>query len=47
VLLRVCEEIYGEWLIAVVIFGSSGRGTAGSNSDFDILLIAALYPTDA
>jgi hypothetical protein len=43
-LLRACEEVYGERLIAVVIFGSSGRGTARPDSDIDLLLIAGSLP---
>jgi len=43
-LLRACEEVYGERLIAVVIFGSHGRGTARPDSDIDLLLIAEPLP---
>jgi predicted nucleotidyltransferase len=44
VLLRACEEVYAERLIAVVVFGSSGRGTARPDSDLDLLLIADPLP---
>lgn len=43
-LLRACEEVYGERLIAVVIFGSTGRGTARPDSDIDLLLISESLP---
>lgn len=43
-LLRACEGVYGERLIAVVIFGSNGRGTARPDSDIDLLLIAEPLP---
>lgn len=44
VLLRACEEVYGERLITVAIFGSTGRGTARPDSDVDLLLIADPLP---
>ena len=41
---RSCEEVYGERLITVAIFGSAGRGTARPDSDLDLLLIANSLP---
>jgi predicted nucleotidyltransferase len=43
-LLRACEEVYGERLVSLVIFGSGGRGTARPDSDLDLLLIASPLP---
>lgn len=43
-LLRACEDVYGERLVAVVVFGSTGRGTARPDSDIDLLLIADPLP---
>ncbi len=39
-LLRAAGEVYGERLVSLAIFGSVGRGTAGADSDLDLLLIA-------
>lgn len=44
VLLLACKDVYGERLVAVVVFGSAGRGTARPDSDIDLLLIAAPLP---
>jgi predicted nucleotidyltransferase len=44
VLLRACEDVYGARLVSVVIFGSTGRGTARPDSDVDLLLIADPLP---
>lgn len=43
-LLHACEEVYGERLITVAIFGSAGRGTARPDSDLDFLLIVDPLP---
>jgi len=41
---RACEEVYGERLTALVIFGSAGRGTARPDSDVDLLIVADPLP---
>jgi predicted nucleotidyltransferase len=41
---RSCEEVYGERLTTVAIFGSAGRGTARPDSDLDLLLVADSLP---
>ena len=43
-LLRACEEVYGERLVSLVIFGSYGRGTARPDSDIDLLIVADPLP---
>jgi predicted nucleotidyltransferase len=35
---RVCEE-FGSIIVSIVLFGSVARGTAGKNSDIDVLII--------
>jgi hypothetical protein len=39
-----CEEVYGERLVTVAVFGSAGRGTARPDSDLDLLLVATPLP---
>ncbi|MDP9120269.1 MAG: nucleotidyltransferase domain-containing protein [Acidobacteriota bacterium] len=41
---RSCEEVYGERLMTVAIFGSAGRDTARPDSDLDLLLVADPLP---
>jgi predicted nucleotidyltransferase len=41
---RSCEEVYGERLTTVAVFGSAGRGTARPDSDLDLLLVAEPLP---
>lgn len=43
-LLQSCRELYGPRLLAVVVFGSVARGTAGPDSDLDILIVADPLP---
>lgn len=43
-LLGACEEVYGERLVTVAVFGSAGRGTARPDSDLDFVLIADPLP---
>jgi predicted nucleotidyltransferase len=43
-LLDACQEVYGERLVSLAIFGSTGRGTARPDSDVDILIIADPLP---
>jgi predicted nucleotidyltransferase len=43
-LLRAAGEVYGERLVSLAIFGSVGRGTAGADSDLDVLLVAERLP---
>jgi hypothetical protein len=38
------QRLLGESLISVVLFGSRARGTATSDSDFDLLIIARSLP---
>lgn len=44
-LLTACERVYGERLVAVVVFGSAGRGSPGPDSDVDLLVIADPLPS--
>lgn len=39
-----CEQVYGDRLITLAVFGSVGRGTARPDSDIDLLLIADPLP---
>jgi hypothetical protein len=41
---RACQEVYGERLVSVAIFGSAARETARPDSDVDILIIADQLP---
>lgn len=41
---RSCEEVYGERLRTVAVFGSAGRDTARPDSDLDLLLVADPLP---
>jgi uncharacterized protein len=43
-LLACCHEHYGARLVSLVVFGSVGRGTAGPESDLDLLVVAAGLP---
>lgn len=36
---NLCRKVYGERLLSLAVFGSTGRGTARPDSDVDILLI--------
>lgn len=39
-----CQEHYGDRLISLVVFGSAARGTAGPESDIDVLVVADGLP---
>ncbi len=39
-----CREHYGERLVSLIVFGSVGRGTAGAESDVDLLVVARELP---
>ncbi len=39
-----CQQHYGDRLISVVVFGSVARGTAGPESDLDMLVVADGLP---
>ncbi|VVM06607.1 nucleotidyltransferase domain-containing protein [Methylacidimicrobium tartarophylax] len=41
---QACREIYGEGLLALLLFGSVARGNARFDSDIDLLLIADRLP---
>ena len=43
-LLSACQEHYGPDLITLAVFGSLGRGTAGPESDVDLLIICRQLP---
>ena len=43
-LLDACRSHYGDRLIALALFGSVGRGTAGPESDVDLFLVASPLP---
>jgi len=40
------ERAFGDRLVAVALFGSSARGTAGPSSDLDLLVVARGLPAD-
>jgi uncharacterized protein len=39
-----CDAFYKERLVALAVFGSVGRGTARTNSDIDLLVVADPLP---
>jgi len=41
---RAAQEIYGERLVSVAVFGSVGRGTPRPDSDIDLLIVAENLP---
>ncbi|MDD2676046.1 MAG: nucleotidyltransferase domain-containing protein [Methylacidiphilaceae bacterium] len=41
---EACREIYGEGLLALLLFGSVARGNARFDSDLDLLVIAERLP---
>ncbi|MFQ5738354.1 MAG: nucleotidyltransferase domain-containing protein [Acidobacteriota bacterium] len=41
---QACIETYGERLVTVAVYGSVGRGTAGPDSDVDVLVVADSLP---
>ena len=43
-LVDACEEVYGDRLVSVVVFGSVGRGVMRADSDVDLLLVATGLP---
>ncbi len=43
-LLTACRETFGEGLVSLVLFGSVARGTAGPDSDLDLLIVADGLP---
>ncbi len=43
-LLTACRETFGEDLVSLVLFGSVARGTAGPDSDLDVLIVADALP---
>jgi len=43
-LLSICRRYYGPRLVALAIFGSLGRGTAGPESDVDLLIVCRDLP---
>jgi len=43
-LLECARGYYGASLVSLVIFGSVGRGTAGPESDLDVLVVASGLP---
>jgi len=40
------EKLYGDQLVAVVLYGSYARGEAGVNSDVDIVMVLKGYERD-
>jgi hypothetical protein len=44
-LLREIRAVYGESLISAAVFGSQARGTAGPDSDVDLLIVAEPLPS--
>lgn len=43
-IVAILEQALGDTLVAVVLFGSRARGTAGEGSDWDLLLVARQLP---
>lgn len=43
-LLKACRRYYGRRLVTLAVFGSLGRGTAGPESDVDLLVVAQPLP---
>lgn len=43
-LLAACQRHYGQRLVSLAVFGSVGRGTAGPESDIDLLIVADSLP---
>ncbi|MBI3181344.1 MAG: nucleotidyltransferase domain-containing protein [Myxococcales bacterium] len=43
-LAETAEQVYGDRLLSLVVFGSVGRGKARPDSDLDVLLIARGLP---
>lgn len=43
-LVDVCVRFYGDRLVSLAVFGSVGRGTARSDSDIDLMLVADPLP---
>lgn len=41
---KACEQVYGERLVSVAVFGSVARGTMTHDSDIDLLLVAHDLP---
>jgi predicted nucleotidyltransferase len=41
---EACQEIYGERLVSVAVFGSVGRAAFRPDSDIDLLLVARSLP---
>ncbi len=41
---KACRQHYGRRLVTLAVFGSLGRGTAGPESDVDLLVIARSLP---
>jgi predicted nucleotidyltransferase len=40
------EKLYGDQLVAVILYGSYARGEAGANSDVDIVMVLKDYERD-
>ena len=45
-LLGKAHDVLGEDLVSIVLFGSRARGTATSDSDFDLLIVARSLPDE-
>lgn len=41
---QATQEVYGERLVSVAVFGSVGRGTPRPDSDIDLLIVAESLP---
>ncbi|MBC7337187.1 MAG: nucleotidyltransferase domain-containing protein, partial [Clostridia bacterium] len=41
---QAAQEVYGERLVSLAVFGSVGRGTPRFDSDIDLLVVAAGLP---
>lgn len=44
-ILSACDAVYGDGLVTLAVFGSTGRGTATAQSDIDLLVIADPLPS--
>ena len=43
-IVKACQDVYGNRLLTVAVFGSVGRGTPNPFSDIDLLIVAENLP---
>ncbi|WP_211230099.1 nucleotidyltransferase family protein [Desulfovirgula thermocuniculi] len=44
IIVEAAQEVYGNRLVSLAVFGSVGRGTPRPDSDIDLLLVAESLP---